>query len=121
MPDTLLTSRSLNAARLLRPWTLASRAYGSRPCLLFHLDDAADEEAHRRAVSWGGILGAIGALKAARGVKERGRPGEDGAAVRRAIGIISEALMMASYDSVRCLVKMRAHVSLDGDAIQVVS
>lgn len=30
------TSKSLKAALLFNPWTFASRAYESRPCLLFH-------------------------------------------------------------------------------------
>src|SRR4051812_35957007 len=33
-----LTSSNLKAARLLSPWTLASRANTSLPCLCFHLE-----------------------------------------------------------------------------------
>lgn len=38
------TSSSLKAARLLSPWTLASRAYMSRPWRCFHRVDPDDED-----------------------------------------------------------------------------
>lgn len=39
------TSSSLNAARLFSPWTLASRAYMSRPWRCFHREDAEEYDA----------------------------------------------------------------------------
>ena len=42
------TSRSLNAALLLSPWTLASRAKESLPCLLFHRVEDEDRRVHMR-------------------------------------------------------------------------
>ena len=43
-----LASRSLNAALLFNPWTLASRAKESLPCLLFHRVEDEDGRAEVR-------------------------------------------------------------------------
>lgn len=46
------TSKSLKAALLFNPWTFASRANESLPCLLFHRVEEDDERAVKADILW---------------------------------------------------------------------